>query len=159
VNDITDENGRISQDYLIEKLKNKINIFSEFSRLKKAIPKEWYVQLSEEKSVKTTINIKKENIISVGRVINMDKLVNKDFYNIIKNKVFVKPIGIHFWTTYLDIQDFQNIKDLYTAGNRHKQNSRFCKEIREDNFRFWWRRVHEDALQGMYMSKKHEEIC
>jgi hypothetical protein len=36
----------------------------------------------EEKSVKTTINIKKENIISAGRVINMDKLVNKDFYNI-----------------------------------------------------------------------------
>ena len=25
---------------------------------------------------------------------------------------------------------------------------RFCKEIREDNFRFWWRRVHEDASQG-----------
>ena len=41
----------------------------------------------------------------------------------------------------------------YTAGNRHKQNSWFCKEIREDNFRFWWRRVHEDASQGMYMSK------
>jgi hypothetical protein len=40
-----------------------------------------------------------------------------------------------------------------TAGNPHKQNSRFCKEIREDNFRFWWRRIHEDASQGMYMSK------
>jgi hypothetical protein len=62
--------------------------------------------------VKTTINIKKENIISAGRVINMDKLVSKDFYNIIKNKVFVKPIGIHFWTTYLDIQDFQNITEF-----------------------------------------------
>jgi hypothetical protein len=61
VNDITDENGRVSQDYLIEKLKNKVNFFSEFSRLKKAMPKEWYVQLSEGKSVKTTINIKKEN--------------------------------------------------------------------------------------------------
>ena len=36
----------------------------------------------------------------------------------------------------------------HTAGNRHKQNSRFCKEIREDNFRFWWRRVHEDVSQG-----------
>ena len=45
----------------------------------------------------------------------------------------------------------------YTAGNRHKQNSWFCKEICEDNFRFWWRRVHEDASQGMYMSKI--EIC
>jgi hypothetical protein len=40
-----------------------------------------------------------------------------------------------------------------TAGNRHKQNSWFCKEIREDNFRFWWRRVQEDASQGMYISK------
>ena len=108
MNDITDENGRVLQDYLIliEKLKNEINFFSEFSRLKKAISKEWYVQLSEEKSVKTTINIKKENIISAGRVIDMDKLVNKDFYYIIKNKVFVKPIGINFWTTYLDIHDF-----------------------------------------------------
>ena len=44
-----------------------------------------------------------------------------------------------------------------TAGNRHKQNSRFCKEIREDNFLFWWRRVQEEASQGMYMSKI--EIC
>ena len=60
MNDITDENGRVLQDYLnlIEKLKNKIIFFSEFSRLKKAIPKEWYVQLSEEKSVKTTIKLK-----------------------------------------------------------------------------------------------------
>jgi GrpB-like predicted nucleotidyltransferase (UPF0157 family) len=37
--------------------------------------------------------------------------------------------------------------DMDTAGNRHKQNSWFCKEIREDNFRFWWRRVHEDASE------------
>ena len=51
----------------------------------------------------------------------------------------------------------QKIPVLNTAGNRHKQNSRFCKEIREDNFRFWWRRVHEDASLGMYMSKI--EIC
>jgi hypothetical protein len=46
---------------------------------------------------------------------------------------------------------------IHTAGNRHKQNSQFCKEIREDKFRFWWRRVHKDASQGMYMSKI--EIC
>jgi hypothetical protein len=43
------------------------------------------VLLPEQKSAKTTINIKKENIISTGRLINIDKLVNKDFYNIIKN--------------------------------------------------------------------------
>jgi len=63
--------------------------------------------------VKTTVNIKKENIISVGRVINIDKLVNKDCYTIIKNRVSVKLIGINLWTTYLEIQDFQNKTDLY----------------------------------------------
>ena len=72
VNDITDENGRVLQDYLIliEKLKNEINFFSEFSRLKKAISKEWYVQLSEEKSVKTTINIKKEKLFFLVNLVD-----------------------------------------------------------------------------------------
>jgi phosphoribosyl-dephospho-CoA transferase len=75
---------------------------------KRATPTEWYVLLLEEKSLKTTVNIKKENIISTGRVIDIDTLVNKDFYNIIKNRIFVKPIGIHVLTTYLEIQDIQN---------------------------------------------------
>ena len=86
---------------------------SEFCRLKRATPTEWYVLLLEEKSLKTTVNIKKENIISTGRVIDIDTLVNKDFYNIIKNRIFVKPIGIHVLTTYLEIQDIQNKTDLY----------------------------------------------
>ena len=42
---------------------------------------------------------------------------------------------------------------LYTAGNRNKQNSWFCKEMREDNFRILRRKVHEEASLGMYMSK------
>jgi hypothetical protein len=32
----------------------------------------------------TTINIKKKNTIYAGKVINIDTLVNKDFYNISK---------------------------------------------------------------------------
>ena len=48
-----------------------------------------------------------------------------------------------------EIKLFFNLCLFNTAGNRHKQNRWFCKEIREDNFRFWWRRVHEDASQGM----------
>ena len=71
VNDIIEGNGRVSQEYSMENLKNKINIFSEFCRLKKAIPKKWYVLLSKEKSVNININIKKENII-FARVINID---------------------------------------------------------------------------------------
>jgi hypothetical protein len=46
------------------------------------------VQLSEEKSVKTTINIKKEYIISAGRVINMDKLINNFFLQYYQKQSF-----------------------------------------------------------------------
>ena len=49
------------------------------------------------------------------------------------------------------------IKHLTRLVIGTSKNSRFCKEFREDNFLFWWRRVHEDASQGMYMSKI--EIC
>ena len=59
--------------------------------------------------------------------------------------------------TMLFVASFYCTYCIYTAGNRHNQNSWFCKEIREDNFRFWWRRVQEDVSQGMYMSKI--EIC
>jgi hypothetical protein len=34
-----------------------------------------------------------------------------------------------------------------------KQENEKIEEIREDDFRFWCRRVHEDASQGMHMSK------
>ena len=67
----------------------------------------------QKKNLKSTINIKNENIISAGRVINIDTLVNKDFYNITKNRFFFKPIEIHFSTTYLEIQHFENKIDLY----------------------------------------------
>ena len=70
-------------------------------------------------------------------------LIDGDFKFGVLLLVFVRTFFLHI------SRESNNI----TAGNRHKQNSRFCKEIREDNFRFWWRRVHEDASQGMYMSK------
>jgi hypothetical protein len=63
----------------------------------------------------------------------------------------IEILGVKFtepWNRNIRCQIYWTLK-----CNRHKQNSRFCKEIREDNFRFWWRRVHEDASQGMYMSK------
>ena len=61
----------------------------------------------------------------------------------------------HFGNLFRSMSTDRSIQIILhlSAGNRHKQNSWFCKEIREDNFRCWWRRVHEDASQGMYMSK------
>jgi hypothetical protein len=52
------------------------------------------------------------------------------------------------WCFVRGLKHDLHITKHITAGNRHTQNSWFCKEIREDNFRFWWRRVHEDVSQG-----------
>jgi hypothetical protein len=41
VNDIIDINGKITQEFIFHKLKNKSNWISEFSILKKAFPKNW----------------------------------------------------------------------------------------------------------------------
>jgi hypothetical protein len=67
VNDITDENGRVSEDYLIEKLKKIMNFFSECCRLKTAIPKEWYVLVSEEKSLKLLLISKRKMLCMLIR--------------------------------------------------------------------------------------------
>ena len=69
-------------------------------------------------------------------------MLNFNLYTGIQIMILIQPINFHSTLYY-----------IITAGNRHKQNNWFCKEIREDNFRFWWRKVHEDASQGMYMSK------
>jgi hypothetical protein len=65
------------------------------------------------------------------------------------NCILRQCMYIYLFHTYSDFIYIMFIWWFYFhlngSGNRHKQNSRFCKEIREDNFRFWWRRVHEDA--------------
>ena len=59
VNDIIDNNGKITQEFILHKLKNKSNWISEFSILKKAFPKNWIDFLKTESSVKSILNIKK----------------------------------------------------------------------------------------------------
>ena len=89
---------------------------------------------------------------------------NPEYFSYLEVKIFTLFIfnaffflqNDHLYKLLMNLK-FVFIYFLYTAGNPHKQNSRFCKEIRADNFRFWWRRVQEDTSQGMYMSKI--EIC
>jgi hypothetical protein len=52
-----DNNGKITQEFILHKLKNKSNWISEFSILKKAFPKNWIDILKTESSVKSIVNI------------------------------------------------------------------------------------------------------
>ena len=58
-NDILNENGEISQNLILDKLKYKNNWISEFICLKKALPNEWYHTLQAQNSIKSVVNFQK----------------------------------------------------------------------------------------------------
>jgi hypothetical protein len=60
INDILNENGEISQNLILDKLKYKNNWISEFICLKKAIPNEWYHTLQAQNSIKSVVNFQKD---------------------------------------------------------------------------------------------------
>ena len=81
INDILNENGEISQNLILDKLKYKNNWISEFICLKKAIPNEWHHTLQAQNSIKSVVNFQKDKFIVNGQCIDPSQLSNKYFYN------------------------------------------------------------------------------
>jgi hypothetical protein len=66
VNDILDENGDISHNFILNRLNNKSNWITEFTIMKKAIPKEWVDIIKTENSPKSVVNICKNYVLIKG---------------------------------------------------------------------------------------------
>ena len=97
INDIIDNNVKITQEFILHKLKSKSNLISEFSILEKAFPKNWIDILKTESSVKSIVNIKKDYFIWNNQFINLSTLSNKLLYNKLVNVKFSNPTGTHYW--------------------------------------------------------------
>jgi len=95
INDILDENGEISLNFILDKLEYRTNWISEFICLRKAIPNEWYHTLQGQSSMKSVVNFQKDKFIANGKCIDLPQLSNKYFYNEYINVKFLKPIGIN----------------------------------------------------------------
>ena len=105
INDIIDENGEISENYILNKLKLKNNWIAELSILKQAIPKEWQNILKTESSVKTKVNINKNanHTIRINKsYVQIRKLKNKTIYNSFISIKVEKNIGVEKWKRILD---------------------------------------------------------
>jgi hypothetical protein len=63
VNDILDSTKTLSNKFILEKLKLKSNWIAEFNIVYKSIPKNWMNIIKTENSAKSTVNIKRNNII------------------------------------------------------------------------------------------------
>ena len=104
-NDVIDKNGKITQEFILQKLKYKSYWISEFSILKKASPKNWIDILKTESSVKSIVNINKDYFIWNNQFINLSTLSNKLLYNKLVNVKFSNPIGTHYWINYLVLSE------------------------------------------------------
>ena len=59
INDIVDHQGKLSENFILKKLSLKTNWLSEFTRLKKSIPKNWLNELESDNSTKTAVKTNK----------------------------------------------------------------------------------------------------
>ena len=109
INDIIDENGVFSEKIISLKLKNKSNWIAEFSRLRKAIPKEWLKILNEECSIKTSVLINNSLYISEKNNCQhkLEKLDSKKIYSILIEYDKEVPIGYHKWNRILKCENIQ----------------------------------------------------
>ena len=101
VNDILDENGEISHNFILNHLNNKSNWITEFTIMKKAIPKEWVDIIKTENSKKSVVNICKNYVLIKGNPYRFSILKNNFFYELLLNEKFTKPIGFNTWNAYL----------------------------------------------------------
>jgi hypothetical protein len=60
VNDILDENGELSHNFILNRLNNKSNWITEFTIMKKAIPKEWGIKLRPKITKKCSQYLKRK---------------------------------------------------------------------------------------------------
>ena len=79
INDILNENGEISPNLILDKLKYKNNWISEFICLQKVIHNEWYHTLQAQNFIKSVVNFQKDKFIVNGKCIVPSQLSNKYF--------------------------------------------------------------------------------
>ena len=113
INDIIDEEGKLSEEFILQKLKYKMNWISEFAVLKKCLPKTWSMYLSKEQSVKSIVNIKKQLFVWNSNNVIVSNITNKDFYNSLIQQKVTTSIGVSRWLKFFNIEDTLNVSHLY----------------------------------------------
>ena len=92
VNDILDENGEISHNFILNRLNNKTNWITEFTIMKKTIPKEWVDIIKTENSPKSVVNICKNYVLIKRNPYRFSILKNTNLYQLLLNEKFTKPM-------------------------------------------------------------------
>ena len=110
LNDIIDNKGKFNQNMILDKLSCHANWFSEYSKLMKAIPKQWLQELTKEESLKTKVTIDSEYKFKdkKGKMVSLKNISSKDIYISLLNRYYEKPIGFQKWDNIFILENNTN---------------------------------------------------
>ena len=98
INDLLDEKGKLSKEFICKNLKCKVNWISELYTFKKGLSREWVKILSEENSRSSTVNITKDKVIWNNKYMDINIFTSKLFYNSIIKVKATNPVDFNNWS-------------------------------------------------------------
>ena len=105
INDLLDENGKLSKECICKKFNCKVNWISELYTFKKGLSREWVKILSEENSISSTVNITKDKVIWNNKYMDIDIFKNKLFGNSMIKAKATNPVGFNNWSRHLNVDE------------------------------------------------------
>ena len=114
INDLLDEKGKLSKEFICKNLKCKVNWISELYTFKKGLSREWVKILSEENSRSSTVNITKEKVIWNNKYMDINIFMNKLFYNSMIKAKATNPVGFTNWSRYLNLDEKPDMSQIYS---------------------------------------------
>ncbi|KAK3093093.1 hypothetical protein FSP39_010992 [Pinctada imbricata] len=134
IQDILDEEGKISEKIILAKLKNKTNWISEVNIIKNSIPKKWQNILQNSDAVKYKFKEKSPKIYSkLTKAIEIEKCTNKMIYTILLRKISEQALTFSYLKRELNIN----------KSSISKAFEFIAKELVENKIKiFKWKLLH-----------------
>ena len=115
INDLLDEKRNLSEEFILKKLKCKVNWISELYTLKKkGLLREWVKILSEENSISSTVNITKDKVIWNNKHMDIYIFTSRLFYNSIIKVKATNPVDFNNWSRHLNLDEKPDMSQIYS---------------------------------------------
>ena len=105
LNDILDDTMSLSENYILNKLKCKVNWIVEFHKLKQSIPQNWIDIVKQENSVQSKLNIQRNKITWNDRYFETTFFSNKMLYDSLVKSKKETSAGLNRWLKILTLQE------------------------------------------------------
>jgi hypothetical protein len=133
INDIIDHEGKLSENFILKKLSLKTNWISEFTKLKKSIPKNWLNELESENSTKTAVKTNKILYINENSKKKLQDCNSQDIYktpNIMNKNIKEHPLLFYIQTLNfsMKVYEFLFLVFLVIFLHHSKRSRGFCKK-------------------------------